>query len=141
MKTSLRSRLWSELARGVSAACQVRPDRHKQPLQRPLHREEVLSCRSRRSPGQSVSSGRSRLVSFALVAVLAGCGSSYKASGVFAVKNGMTKQQVRSVAGTPYRPGPACWLYHVSKPGTTIDGMRFCFTGGRVSLIQTAQHL
>jgi len=75
-----------------------------------------------------------------LVAVLAGCGGSHKASGVFAVKNGMTKQQVQKVAGTPYRAGANCWLYHASKKGTSIDGMRFCFTNGHVSLIQTAVH-
>lgn len=75
----------------------------------------------------------------AVVAVSAGCGSGR--SGVFTVKNGMTMQQVRSAAGTPYRAGGKCWLYHTSKSGTSIDGMRFCFTNGRVSLIQTAQHL
>lgn len=79
----------------------------------------------------------------ALVATLAlaGCGGSHKASGVFAVKKGMTKQQVRGVAGSPYRAGPNCWLYRATKPGTSIDGMRFCFTNGHISLIQTSVHL
>jgi hypothetical protein len=72
--------------------------------------------------------------------VLAGCGGSHKASGVFTVKKGMTKQRVHKVAGSPYRAGPNCWLYHASKKGTSIDGMRFCFTNGRVSLMQIAQH-
>ena len=76
---------------------------------------------------------------FVLVAVLAGCGSK-KPSGVFAVKQGMTKNQVRSLAGIPYRAGPTCWLYHASKEGTAIDGMRFCFTNDQVTLVQTAVH-
>jgi outer membrane protein assembly factor BamE (lipoprotein component of BamABCDE complex) len=75
-----------------------------------------------------------------LVAVLAGCGDS-TASGVFAVKKGMTKQQVQKLAGSPYRFGPNCWLYDASKKGTSIDGMRFCFTQGQVSLVQTSVHL
>lgn len=76
-----------------------------------------------------------------LVAVLAGCGGSHKATGVFAVKDGMTKQQVQKLAGSPYHAGPNCWLYRASKKGTSIDGMRFCFTNGEVSLIQTSVHL
>ncbi len=40
----------------------------------------------------------------------------------------------------PYRAGPNCWLYHATKKVTSVDGMRFCFTFGRVSVIQTAQH-
>ncbi len=75
-----------------------------------------------------------------LVGVLAGCGGS-KATGVFAVKKGMTKQQVQKLAGSPYRSGPNCWLYHASKKGTSIDGMRFCFSNGQVSLVQTSVHL
>ncbi len=71
---------------------------------------------------------------------LAGCGGTHKASGVFAVEDGMTMQQVRTAAGTPYHAGPNCWLYHATKQGTSIDGMRFCFTNGRVSLVQTAVH-
>jgi hypothetical protein len=74
-----------------------------------------------------------------LVGLLAGCGGS-RASGVFAVKKGMTKQQVEKLAESPYRSGPNCWLYHASKKGTSIDGMRFCFTNGQVSLVQTAVH-
>jgi len=41
--------------------------------------------------------------------------------------------------GMPYRAGPNCWLYHATKKGTSADGMRFCFTFGRLSVIQTAQ--
>jgi len=78
--------------------------------------------------------------SIAFVVVLVGCGAA-KQSGVFAVKSGMTKQQVQKIAGTPYRAGPNCRQYHASKKNTSIDGMRFCFTNGRVSQIQTAMHL
>jgi outer membrane protein assembly factor BamE (lipoprotein component of BamABCDE complex) len=80
-------------------------------------------------------------VLLAPVAVLTGCAGSHKANEVFAVKTGMTKQQVLKLAGSPYHSGPNCWLYHASKQGTTIDGMRFCFADGRVSLIQTSAHL
>jgi hypothetical protein len=52
----------------------------------------------------------------------------------------MSKQEVEKLAGHPYRAGPNCWLYHASKSGTSIDGMRFCFTSGRVSELQTAVH-
>jgi hypothetical protein len=81
------------------------------------------------------------LVSSVLVAVgtLPGCGGN-KATGVFAVEKGMSKQQVQKLAGSPYRSGPNCWLYHASKKGTSIDAMRFCFTNGQVTLIQTGVH-
>jgi hypothetical protein len=83
----------------------------------------------------------SALTSLVLATMLSGCDSSYKATGVFAVKKGMTKQQVQQVAGTPNRAAPNCWLYDASKNGTSIDSMRFCFTSGQVSLIQTGVHL
>lgn len=85
---------------------------------------------------------RSRLlIPLLLVLVaLAACGSSHRATGVFAVKKGMTQAQVRSVAGSPYRVGGGCWLYHAVKGGTSIDGMRFCFMHGKVSRMQTALH-
>ena len=86
----------------------------------------------------SLSSTLTFLVLAALVSV---CDSGHKATGVFAVKKGMTKQQIQQVAGTPYRAGSNCWLYHASKKGTPIDAMRFCFTSGQVSLIQTGLHL
>jgi hypothetical protein len=84
----------------------------------------------------------SLLVPLLIVVVLLGaCGSSHKATGVFAVRKGMTQAQVRSVAGSPYRVGGGCWLYHATKKGTSIDGMRFCFMHGKVSQMQTALHL
>lgn len=74
-----------------------------------------------------------------VVVLLAACGSSHKATGVFAVKKGMSQAQVRSVAGSP-DSGGGCWLYHATKNATSIDGMRFCFVHGKVSRIQTALH-
>ena len=76
----------------------------------------------------------------AVVMLLAACGNSHKTTGVFAVKKGMTPAQVRSVAGSPYRVGGRCWLYHATKSGTSIDGMRFCFMHGKVSRTQTSLH-
>jgi hypothetical protein len=72
-------------------------------------------------------------------AALSACGG-HKNAGVFAVERGMTKQQVQKRAGHPYHAGPSCWLYRGIKKGTSIDAMRFCFTNGRVSLIQTGMH-
>jgi hypothetical protein len=71
------------------------------------------------------------------LAAAAGC-ASQRTGGMITVK-GMTGQQVRAVAGTPHRPAASCWLYSASRTGTSIDGMRFCFTNGRVSLIQAAE--
>jgi hypothetical protein len=80
---------------------------------------------------------------FVGVLAVAGCGGSgKKATGVFAVKKGMTQEQVRKLAGLTYAgSGPNCWLYRViPTPSSAVDGMRFCFTNGRVSRIQTAVH-
>jgi outer membrane protein assembly factor BamE (lipoprotein component of BamABCDE complex) len=61
----------------------------------------------------------------------------------FAVKRGMTKQQVRTLAGDPLvgsppAPGRDCWFYAPSKKDITIHAIRFCFTNGRVSLIRAS---
>lgn len=89
----------------------------------------------------NVMTRQARLLSGLIVLLLlAACGGSQRA-GVFAVKKGMTKEQVQKLAGRTYRSsGPDCWLYHASRHGTAIDGMRFCFTDGKVSGIQTAVH-
>ena len=62
---------------------------------------------------------------------------------VWAVRQGMSDRDVASVAGAPipWLSGPHCWSYHATKSGTSVDGLRFCFTGGRVSEIDTAFHL
>jgi hypothetical protein len=76
---------------------------------------------------------------------VAACGGSGSANGPFAVRKGMTAKEVRATAGAPYRVGGpygrGCWFYRAVKRGTSIDGMRFCFSHGRVSLVQTATHL
>lgn len=84
--------------------------------------------------------GRMLVPLLVVVLLLAACGSSHKASAVFGVKKGMTQAQVRSVAGSPHRVGGGCWLYHATKEGTAIDGMRFCFMHGKVFRMQTALH-
>jgi hypothetical protein len=76
----------------------------------------------------------------AVVVIVASRSKEGDPSGVFAVRQGMSKEHVQQVAGTPYRAGPNCWLYRASRPGTSIVGMRFCFTNGRVSLLQTSRH-
>ena len=60
---------------------------------------------------------------------------------VFTVKEGMTKVEVRKLAGTPWREGSRCWVYREVKPATNIVGMRFCFTRERVTLVETSLHL
>jgi hypothetical protein len=75
----------------------------------------------------------------AVTAVLSGCGAN-DSRDVFAVKRGMTKQQVRATAGAPDRVGRRCWLYRAKKHGTSIDGLRVCFSDGRVSLKQISMH-
>ena len=68
-------------------------------------------------------------------------------SAPLAVKKGMTKAQVRALAGEAQVAGSDCWLYRFvlknsgnQLNGSSINGMRSCFTHGRVSLVQTAQH-
>ncbi len=58
------------------------------------------------------------------------------------VKRGMTDREVGTIAGAPvpWLSGPRCWLYRKDKPGTSIDGARYCFTRGRVTLVQIAVH-
>jgi hypothetical protein len=65
------------------------------------------------------------------------------AGDVWAVQTGMTDREVVSLAGAPipWRSGPHCWQYHASKPGTSIDGLAFCFDRrGRVAAIKTGVH-
>jgi hypothetical protein len=59
----------------------------------------------------------------------------------------MTEAQVRALAGDPQVAGPRCWLYRFvlknsgnQVNGSSINGMRLCFTQGRVSLAQTSLH-
>jgi outer membrane protein assembly factor BamE (lipoprotein component of BamABCDE complex) len=60
---------------------------------------------------------------------------------VFDVQQGMTERQVTALAGSPATLHENCWFYRASKAGTSIDGITFCFAGGRVATIQTATHL
>jgi hypothetical protein len=66
------------------------------------------------------------------------------AGDVWAVRTGMTDRQVALIAGAPipWLSGPHCWNYHATKPGTSVDGLGFCFDqAGRVAGIKTAFHL
>lgn len=98
-----------------------------------------------------------RVFAIAAAAVLlAGCGGHKAAtatkteprrSSALAVKKGMTEEQVRALAGEPQVAGPRCWLYRFvlansgnQISGSSIDGVRLCFTHGRVSLVQTSLH-
>jgi hypothetical protein len=62
---------------------------------------------------------------------------------VWVVKVGMSDRQVAGLAGAPvpWMSGPRCWFYRAQRVGTSIDGLGFCFSSGRVSAIKTAFHL
>jgi hypothetical protein len=74
----------------------------------------------------------------AVAATAAGCLGSDSAS-VVDVKQGMTMQGVRALAGEPDRVGPRCWIYQPSSLDAD-DGRRLCFQRGRVSLVQFIVH-
>jgi hypothetical protein len=65
-----------------------------------------------------------------------------KPGNAWVVKVGMTNREVVASAGAPvpWMSGPHCWFYRASKPGTSIDGLGFCFASGRVTAIKTAVH-
>ncbi len=65
-----------------------------------------------------------------------------KPGNVWAVKVGMSDREVVTLAGAPvpWMSGPHCWFYRARQPGTSIDGLGFCFSAGRVSAIRTAVH-
>jgi hypothetical protein len=74
---------------------------------------------------------------------LAGCGAHHPsvATRTAKVRVGMTRADVRRVAGTPRHEGPRCWLYRwVPQAGSAEDGRRICFADGRVARIQIAVH-
>src|SRR5687768_4101240 len=61
---------------------------------------------------------------------------------VFQVQTGMTRTQVESLAGKPYRSGPNCSLYHATKSDEpNVTGMRICFTDDHVTKTQISVHL
>lgn len=61
---------------------------------------------------------------------------------VWAVRVGMSDRQVADLAGAPvpWMSGPHRWVYRATKPGTSVDGLGFSFSSGRVSAIETAVH-
>ena len=61
--------------------------------------------------------------------------------GVFFVTKGMTRQQVRALAGKPYRAGALCWLFHATDAARpNVIGMRICFADDHVSKTQISVH-
>lgn len=65
-------------------------------------------------------------------------GTERAEADAFSVTEGMTKADVLKIAGPPRRKGPRCWNYRKAQPGTNVVGRRFCFSNGRVSLVQTS---
>lgn len=59
---------------------------------------------------------------------------------MFSVTVGMSRRSVDALRGVVWLAGPHCTSYRVEKKGTSIDGLRFCFTNGLVSRIQTSIH-
>jgi hypothetical protein len=56
------------------------------------------------------------------------------------VQRGLTRADVTALLGPPDRT-PRCWFYSWPPDRTSaVDGVRLCFTGDRVSLVQTALH-
>ena len=53
--------------------------------------------------------------------------------------DGDSRRQVATALGRPDR-APRCWLYRWPPGAAAGDGARICFSGGRVSTVQTAVH-
>lgn len=69
-----------------------------------------------------------------LLALLAGCGSSGRS--IDRARIGMTKKQVRSKVGAPYRIDRSCWFVR----GAGGAAVKICFAAGEVQSIQAVQH-
>jgi hypothetical protein len=65
----------------------------------------------------------------------ASCGGKEAAQKISAyhIKKGMTKKDVRSVAGAADRTTRRCWIYFATKPKPHPSRVRICFRHGRVS--------
>lgn len=65
-----------------------------------------------------------------------------KPGNVWAVRVGMSDRQVAALAGAPvpWMSGPHCWFYRAKHSGTSVDGLGFCFSSGRVMAVKTAVH-
>jgi hypothetical protein len=56
------------------------------------------------------------------------------------VERGLTRAEVTALLGPPDRT-PRCWFYSwPPDQSSSVDGTRLCFTGDRVSRVQTAVH-
>jgi hypothetical protein len=58
------------------------------------------------------------------------------------IRVGMSDRQVVAIAGAPvpWTSGPRCWFYRTRRPATSVDGIGFCFSAGRVATIRLAVH-
>ncbi len=102
-----------------------------------------------------------RLVAALLVTLLSGCSAShhqqlaFSANGKAVIRDAYDGRldhnwscdslraavgRLPALLGPPDRT-PRCWFYYWSPDASSaIDGARLCFTGGRVSFVQTAVH-
>ena len=56
------------------------------------------------------------------------------------VERGLRRVEVTALLGPPDRT-PRCWFYSwPPDQSSSVDGVRLCFSGDRVSLVQTAVH-
>jgi hypothetical protein len=56
------------------------------------------------------------------------------------VQRGLSRAEVTALLGRPDRTS-RCWLYRWPPDrSSAVDGARLCFTGDRLSLVQTAVH-
>jgi hypothetical protein len=112
---------------------------------------------------------RRRLLLLVLAILIGGAGtaaglvlSQTHASNPWAIRRGMTVQQVRNVAGSAYSTvrirlgeyarirardltgrlvqSEQCWQYRAIKANTNIDGVGACFTRGRVLDVVVSTH-
>jgi hypothetical protein len=107
------------------------------------HQRQLGTTRPRHGSTTIRKAVSARKIACALaVLVLAGCGGSHNP---WAVKNGMTQEEVRSRAGHPESvqrfKGESCWAYPAHKKGTSIDYLTFCFRNGRVARRLIGSHL
>jgi len=85
------------------------------------------------------------LAALLFVIALTGCGGQH---GVWSVRTGMSREEVRARLGAPevvvhaaFEHGrELCWTYPARKKGTSIEGRNFCFHQGRVAHIGTSNH-
>jgi hypothetical protein len=76
------------------------------------------------------------LAALSLSILASGCGGHSRKLDASAIRVGMSKPQVKRVAGTPSRTTQHCWIYRLPHPTADLDARRVCFADGRVAVIQ-----